>query len=185
VDFVRLIVLGALPGQYPSALREIDLGPPHSPDLVATLDAFLDNALNVRLFTSGSNKVFKLIRSDVGRPITDIASDLFYSGLADDARQVLRTLLAHEKEVTTRDGRWFLMRIMLYRTLENMIEGVVITFMDVTVSKTLEAKLRETQAGLHKQIIEQGLKLEQRGHFEEDAELTTKSEKTRAAPLRK
>ena len=47
------------------------------------------------------------------------------------------------------------MRIMLYRTLDNMIEGVVITFMDVTVSKTLEAKLRETQAGLHKQIIEQ------------------------------
>jgi two-component system, chemotaxis family, CheB/CheR fusion protein len=146
---------------------------------------FLDNALNVRLFTSGSNKVFKLIRSDVGRPITDIASDLFYTGLADDARQVLRTLLAHEKEVTTRDGRWFLMRIMLYRTLENMVEGVVITFMDVTVSKTLEAKLRETQAGLHKQIIEQGLKLEQRGHFEKDAELTMESEETRAAPLRK
>ena len=61
------------------------------------------------------------------------------------------------------------MRIMLYRTLENMIEGVVITFMDVTVSRTLEAKLRETQAGLHKQIIEQGLKLEQRGHLEKDA----------------
>ena len=52
---------------------------------------FLDNALNVRLFTTGSNKVFKLIRGDVGRPITDIASDLFYSELADDARQVLRT----------------------------------------------------------------------------------------------
>ena len=100
---------------------------------------FLDNALNVRLFTVGSNKIFKLIRGDVGRPITDIASDLFYSGLADDAREVLRTLLAHEQEVTTRDGRWFLARIMPYRTLENMIEGVVITFMDITVSKTLEA----------------------------------------------
>jgi len=132
---------------------------------------FLDNALNVRLFTTGSNKVFKLIRGDVGRPITDIASELFYSGLADDAREVLRTLLAHEKEVTTGDGRWFLMRIMPYRTLENMIEGVVITFMDVTVSKTLEAKLRNTQAGLQKQISERGLELEQRGPLEKDGEL--------------
>ena len=116
---------------------------------------FLDNALNVRLFTTGSNKIFKLIRGDVGRPITDIASDLFYPELADDAREVLRTLLSHEKEVTTRDGRWFLVRIMPYRTLENMIDGVVITFMDITVSKKLEAELRKTQAGLHKQISEQ------------------------------
>jgi two-component system CheB/CheR fusion protein len=123
---------------------------------------FLDNALKVRLFTTGSNKIFKLIPGDVGRPITDIASDLFYSELADDARQVLRTLLSHEKEVTTRDGRWLLVRIMPYRTLENMIDGVIITFVDITVSKTLEAELRKTQAGLHKQISEQALELDQR-----------------------
>ena len=122
---------------------------------------FLDNALNVRLFTTGSNKIFKLIRGDVGRPITDIASDLLYSGLADDARNVLRTLLSHEKEVTTRDGRWFLVRIMPYRTLENIIDGVVITFMDISVSKKLEAELRKTQEGLQKQISEQSLGLEQ------------------------
>ncbi len=123
---------------------------------------FLDNALKVRLFTTGSNKIFKLIPGDVGRPITDIASDLIYPELADDARQVLRTLLSHEKEVTTRDGRWLLVRIMPYRTLENMIDGVIITFVDITVSKTLEAELRKTQAGLHKQISEQALKLDQR-----------------------
>ncbi len=122
---------------------------------------FLDNALNVRLFTTGSNKIFKLIPGDVGRPITDIASDLLYPGLADDARNVLRTLLSHEKEVTTRDGRWFLVRIMPYRTLENIIDGVVITFMDITVSKKLEAELRKTQEGLQKQISEQSLGLEQ------------------------
>ncbi len=119
---------------------------------------FLDNLLNVRLFTIGSNRIFKLMRRDVGRQITDIASDLLYSELANDAREVLRTLVSHEKEVTTRDGHWFLMRIMPYRTLENMIDGVVITFVDITTSKTLEEELRKTQAGLHKQIGEQSLK---------------------------
>jgi hypothetical protein len=138
---------------------------------------FLDNALNVRLFTTGSNKIFKLIRGDVGRPITDIASDLFYSGLADDAKEVLRTLLAHEKEVTTSDGRWFLARIMPYRTLENMIDGVVITFMDITASKTLEPELRKTQAGLYSQISEQALRLERRRPPKKDGELTPGSEK--------
>ena len=97
----------------------------------------------------------------MGRPITDIASELFYPDLAADSREVLRTLLSHEAEVTTQDGRWYLVRIMPYRTLENMIDGVVITFMDITVSKKLEAELRKTQAGLQKQISEQSLGLEQ------------------------
>ena len=140
---------------------------------------FLDNALNVRLFTTGSNKIFKLMRGDVGRPITDIASDLVYSELADDAREVLRTLIPHEQQVTTRDGHWFLMRIMPYRTLENMIDGVVITFVDITVSKTLEAELRKTQAGLYKQIDEQDLKLERRGTLEKDAEISPGLKKRR------
>jgi two-component system, chemotaxis family, CheB/CheR fusion protein len=124
---------------------------------------FLDNALNVRLFTTGSNKIFKLMRGDLGRPITDIASDLIYSRLEEDAREVLRTLVSHEQQLTTRGGHWFLMRILPYRTLENMIDGVVITFVDITASKALEAELRKTQAGLYKQIGEQGLKLELHG----------------------
>jgi two-component system, chemotaxis family, CheB/CheR fusion protein len=121
---------------------------------------FLDSALKVRLFTTGSNKIFKLIRGDVGRPITDIASDLFYTELADDARNVLRTLRSHEKEVMTQSGLWFLARIIPYRTPENTIDGVVITFVDISLSKTLEAELRQTQTGLRQQITEQALRLE-------------------------
>jgi two-component system CheB/CheR fusion protein len=136
---------------------------------------FLDKELNVRLFTTGSNKIFKLIRGDVGRPITDIASDLDYLELENDAREVLRTLITCEREVGTRDGVWFSMRIMPYRTLENMIDGVVITFVDITVSKRLEAQLRKTQASLYKQINEQDLKLEQRGTLEKNVELTAGS----------
>ena len=146
---------------------------------------FLDNALNVRLFTTGSYKIFKLMRGDVGRPITDIASDLLYSDLADDAREVLRTLVSHEQQLTTREGQWFLMRIMPYRTLENMIEGVVITFVDITASKKLEAELRKTQAGLYKQIDKQNLKQdlegEQRPPHKTDAEEAPASKETKAA----
>jgi two-component system CheB/CheR fusion protein len=150
---------------------------------------FLDNELNLRLFTTGSSKIFKLMRGDVGRPVTDIASDLIYSNLAEDAQEVLRTLVSHEQQLTTRGGQWFLMRIMPYRTLENMIEGVVISFVDITVSKTLEAELRKTQAGLYKQIdqqgLEQSLELERRRSGEADAEQALASQETKTASRRK
>jgi transcriptional regulator with PAS, ATPase and Fis domain len=120
---------------------------------IATL--FLDDALNVRRFTSRMSKIIKLIPGDTGRPITDIASDLLYPELVMDAREVLRTLIFVEKQVAASDRRWFSVRIMPYRTLENRIDGVVITFADITVSKTLEAELRKTQAGLEKRIGEE------------------------------
>ena len=100
----------------------------------------------MRRFTSQATKVIKLIPGDVGRPITDQSSSLIYPELAEDVREVLRTLVFAEREVATRDGRWFIVRIMPYRTLENMIDGVVITFTDITISRTLEAKLRESLA---------------------------------------
>jgi two-component system CheB/CheR fusion protein len=145
---------------------------------------FLDNALNVRLFANGSIRVFKLMRSDVGRPITDIASDLLYSELANDAREVLRTLIPHEQQVTSRDGLWFMMRIMPYRTLENLIDGVVVTFVDITVSKKLEAELRTTQAGLYKRIDEQDSLSKPRGIPGRDAETMPKLEETKLSSLR-
>jgi two-component system CheB/CheR fusion protein len=111
---------------------------------IATL--FLDSELRVRRFTSQATKVIKLIPGDVGRPITDQSSSLLYPELVEDVREVLRTLVFAEREVATRDGRWFMVRIMPYRTLENMINGVVITFTDITISRTLETKLRETLA---------------------------------------
>ena len=115
---------------------------------IATL--FLDDALNVRRFTPQTTRIIKLIPGDAGRPITDIATDLDYPGLSADVQEVLRTLAFMEKQVATRDGRWFLMRIMPYRTLENRIDGVVITFSDITAAKTLEAQLRQTLAGTEK-----------------------------------
>jgi len=110
---------------------------------IATL--FLDDALNVRRFTPQTVKIIKLIPGDAGRPVTDLASDLIYPGLAEDAREVLRTLVFKEQSIATNDGRWFTVRIMPYRTLDNRIDGVVITLVDITVAKTLEATLRKAQ----------------------------------------
>jgi chemotaxis methyl-accepting protein methylase len=119
---------------------------------IATL--FLDNELNVRRFTTQATKIIKLIPGDIGRPITDLASDLLYPELAEDAHEVLQKLGFAEKPVGARDGRWFTVRIMPYRTLDDRIDGVVITFTDITAAKTLEAKLREKHAVLEKRVAE-------------------------------
>ena len=107
---------------------------------IATL--FLDESLCVRRFTSQATKITRLIPGDVGRPITDIASALFHPQLEQDAHEVLRTLVSIEKQINTPEDNWFAVRIMPYRTLENKIDGVVITFTDITASKKLEAELR-------------------------------------------
>jgi two-component system CheB/CheR fusion protein len=126
---------------------------------IATL--FLDNALRVKRFTNQMSAVSKLISSDMGRPITDIASDLFYPELAGDVREVLRTLNTVEKQVLAENGSWFNARILPYRTLADKIEGVVITFVNITESKALEAELRKTKAALEQYILAQDEELAQ------------------------
>jgi two-component system CheB/CheR fusion protein len=108
---------------------------------IATL--FLDANLRVRRFTTATAQIIKLIPADTGRPVTDIASDLDYPQLAADAREVLRTLVFQEKQAVAHDGRAFSVRIMPYRTLDNVIDGVVITFTDITAVRTLEVAARE------------------------------------------
>ena len=108
---------------------------------IATL--FLDSALNVRRYTEKITRIIHLREGDIGRPLTDLASTLNYPALNDDARQTLKTLTFTEKEITTTDGFWFLVRIKPYRTLADLIQGVVITLIDITTAKKLEARLRK------------------------------------------
>jgi two-component system, chemotaxis family, CheB/CheR fusion protein len=117
---------------------------------IATL--FLDEALHVRRFTAQTTKIIKLIPVDVGRPITDIVTDLDYPTLADDAREVLRSLVFVEKQIRASDGRWFQVRIMPYRTQQNHIQGLVLTFMDISASKHLESELRDAQIELQHRL---------------------------------
>ena len=107
---------------------------------IATL--FLDSALNVRRYTERVTRIIHLREGDIGRPLSDLASALVYPELHADARETLRTLAVSEKQITTTDGRWFSVRIMPYRTVANVIQGVVITLVDITVAKELESRLR-------------------------------------------
>jgi two-component system CheB/CheR fusion protein len=121
---------------------------------------FLDNDLHVRRFTLQAQAIIKLIPSDVGRPITDLASDLLYPELVEDAHEVLRTLVFSERSIATKDRRWFTVRVMPYRTMDNRINGVVITYADITAAKRVEAGLRARQSEMATHSAEQGLTLD-------------------------
>jgi two-component system CheB/CheR fusion protein len=106
---------------------------------IATL--FLDRLLHVRRYTTRTTHIIKLIPGDIGRPLSDLKTDLKID-LSHDAAEVLRTLMFKEQDVEFSDKRWFSVRIMPYRTQDNRIDGVVITFTDITAAKKVEATLR-------------------------------------------
>jgi two-component system CheB/CheR fusion protein len=104
---------------------------------------FLDAQLNIRRFTPAATQVIHLIQTDVGRPVSHVVSNLVgYGDLAQDAQQVLDTLVPRETEVQTRGGDWYLMRILPYRTLQNVIEGVVLTFVNITDLRQAEREIK-------------------------------------------
>ena len=114
---------------------------------------FLDNEMHIKRFTNQMSESSKLIQSDVGRPITDIASDLFYPELEENARDVLRTLIPLEKEVFLHNKeKYFKARIMPYRTMDNKINGVVLTFIDISTAKKLEIVLQESKERFNRVI---------------------------------
>lgn len=104
---------------------------------IATI--FLDSNLAIKRFTPASRKIFNLIDSDIGRPINDITANIHYQSLSFDASHVLNSLKILEKEIHADDGNWYAIKIMPYRTTENIIDGVVITFFDVTANKASKA----------------------------------------------
>lgn len=110
---------------------------------------FLDSQLRVRRFTPKTTNIFKLIPGDAGRPITDQANELDYPDFAGDVQQVLRSLVPRERKVSTRDGRWFAVRILPYHTRDKRFDGTVITFIDISESKTLERVVAQALAILH------------------------------------
>lgn len=104
---------------------------------------FLDQNLNVRRYTQRATQVINLREIDVGRPLSDLTTSLQYPDMHADAEATLRTLIFTEKQIPTTDGRWFSARIMPYRRVDNVIDGVVITLVDITKTKELEATLRK------------------------------------------
>jgi two-component system, chemotaxis family, CheB/CheR fusion protein len=116
---------------FQNLLNSIDIG-----------TIFLDRALKVRLFSPAARELFNLIPGDIGRPLSDITSKFEEGDLLDDAERVLKTLQTAEREVQTRDGQTFVMRILPYRTADERINGVIVIFVDITERKRMESALR-------------------------------------------
>ena len=113
---------------------------------VATL--FVDENLAIRRFTPAAHELFHLIPSDIGRPLEHLVGRVDHDDLPGECRGVLRDLAWREREVTSRDDRRFIMRIFPYRTVEDEIQGVVLTFLDVTELKRVQDELRKHQEHL-------------------------------------
>ena len=113
---------------------------------VATI--FLDDELRIKRFTPGASRVSKVIASDIGRPFGDIVSTVRYNSLLDDARTVLQTLVFKECEVQAEDGHWYLLRIVPYRTSKNLIEGLVLTYLEITAYKRATSRAESIVDGV-------------------------------------
>jgi PAS domain S-box-containing protein len=109
---------------------------------------FLDRGLRVKLFTPGVRELYNLLPADVGRPLSDINGQIAVGNLTANIERVLDTLQPIQREIQTHSGRWFLMNVLPYHTAEDRIEGVIMTFLDITQRKMAESELRLSEERL-------------------------------------
>jgi two-component system CheB/CheR fusion protein len=115
---------------------------------------FVDHQLHILSFTPTATRIVNLIPSDVGRPVAHIVSNLVgYDRLVADTQTVLDTLVHKEVEVQTTEGKWYTMRIQPYRTIDNVIEGAVITFVDITEIVETRKVLRKANELLRLAVV--------------------------------
>jgi PAS domain S-box-containing protein len=111
---------------------------------------FLDRSFRIAMFTPAVRDIFNLIPADYGRPLSDITHRLQYHDLLQDAESTLEKLTVIEREVETTEKRIYIMRVLPYRTAEDHINGVVITFIDITSRKQAEEALRQSKERMEK-----------------------------------
>jgi two-component system CheB/CheR fusion protein len=107
---------------------------------IATI--FVDRAMCIKRYTPSATRVFNLIGADVGRSLFDITHRLSYPELADDVSATFQSLRLIEREVATMDGRWFLVRLLPYRTADDRIDGAVLSLIEITARREAEASVR-------------------------------------------
>jgi two-component system CheB/CheR fusion protein len=136
---------------------------------IATL--FLDTDLNVQRFTPQVTDLFNVISSDEGRPFEHISHSLDYDQFVEDAEEVLDTLVPVEKEIQDEEGNWYQMRVLPYRTVNDRIEGVVLTFVDVTDLKDAQERVEEAKEKLEERVEERTAELaEEKEALQQQAE---------------
>ena len=134
---IKIDELGLTNNDFQNLINSTDIG-----------TIFLDRSLRVKLSTPRARDVFNLLPTDTGRPLSDITSRLAYERLHQDVEQVLDHLQTIDREVQTRQGQWYLMRILPYRTTDERIEGVVMTFQDITARRRAESAVRDSEERL-------------------------------------
>ena len=139
---------------YREKIEELGRANSNLRNLMASTDIgtiFLDRTLQIKLYTPPAAKLFNVTPADIGRPLEHFTHNLDYRALTTDAEEVLRTTRSSEREVRGNDGHWHLVRLAPYRALEEKIEGVVLTFVDITNRKLDEEQLRRQTATLREQ----------------------------------
>jgi two-component system CheB/CheR fusion protein len=140
--------LSTLNSQLETKVRELQAVNDDMSNLLASIDVgiiFLDRQFRIRRYNESATRIVNLLASDVGRPIEHIASNLRDADWLAMARDVFERLVPCQEEVQTQDGQWFWMRIQPYRTAEDAIGGIVLTFTDITRQKEVEQALRQAR----------------------------------------
>ncbi len=126
---------------------------------IATL--YLDRELRIQRFTAGLQDLFNILNVDRGRRISDLTHKMGYDQFTEDARLVQRKLIPVEREIQRADGHWYLMRMRPYRTMEDRIQGVVVTFIDISALKESEQQLVRAMESLEERVRERTRELDE------------------------
>lgn len=106
---------------------------------------FLDRHLCIKRFTPATTRVINLIETDIGRSIRDISTNILYDDLVNDIKEVLKTLIPQEREVKIPENKWYLVRILPYRTVKDIIDGAIIALIDITELKRVHEEIQLLQ----------------------------------------
>ncbi len=143
--------------QLQEKVEELEAATNDLSNLLASSDVatiFLDRQFCIKRFTPATAKLIRLLPSDIGRPMSDFAQKFSDEHLLDDVQTVLRDLTPIQREVPTLDHHWYIRRVMPYRTDDSRIDGVVITFTDVTIRKESEEQLKGVNEELEQQVAD-------------------------------
>jgi two-component system CheB/CheR fusion protein len=140
--------------EYREKIEEVGRANSDLQNLMASTEIgtiFLDRGLQIKRYTPQAQHLFNIVEADIGRPLQHFTHKLDYDSLPADAQEVLRTLQTVEREVRSSEGSWYLARLLPYRTVDDKIDGVVLTFVDITSRRRVEQQLREHAARLREQ----------------------------------